>query len=105
MDHDTCVDHLSEHNAAMEDPVWIHLPAFIKALFARDAIEVVDEVDYKHPMDPRHLDKMRPLTDISQDRLEIVDSFTIQAGMLALPRLARRFADLFPTGTFDISQF
>ncbi len=90
VDRDSFTDHLNEYNPAMEDPVWVNLPGFVKALYARSPVQLARD-EYEFAREPRHLRRMRPRTPISRGLLSIEDGFTLQAGLLALPRLKERF--------------
>lgn len=79
---------------AMEDPVWIKLSRFIDALYTDDGVALSPE-DFSFAQEAGHLEEMRKLTHLVQnDWLFIEDAFTIQAGLLALPRLQKRFGAL-----------
>lgn len=82
-------------NPAMEDPCWVGLESFIRALFAPNAIALAED-EYEFLGAPAtHLEAMRPETQIACARLSIVDGFTTQVGMLALPWLRRRFPQAY----------
>lgn len=86
-------ERLARWNPAMEDPVWVSLQAFVRALFSASPVQLQPgEMQFATP--ERHLGRMRVRTEISQGILRIEDSFTLQAGLLALPLLARRFPSL-----------
>ena len=85
--------HLNQWNPAMEDPVWLRLPSFVKGLYAQEPLQL-ETADFTFASLPRHLAKMRPETPISRGFLSIEDAFTLQAGLLALPLLRKRFPRL-----------
>jgi 8-oxo-dGTP pyrophosphatase MutT (NUDIX family) len=90
VDRDRYVPALNEINPAMEDPVWIRLPAFLRALYAREPVQLAPD-EYRFALPPRHLARMRAKTDISAGRLALDDAFTVQCGLLALPHLIRKY--------------
>jgi len=74
----------------MEDPLWVSLDTFYEAIFHEVWLK---EGEYSHALNPERRSQLNSPHDFQEEPLVISDAFSINAAMLALPRLARRFPD------------
>jgi 8-oxo-dGTP pyrophosphatase MutT (NUDIX family) len=79
------MEKLNRFEPTMEDPVWVSLKAFYKAIYWREVRLRAGE--YELCLKPEYRKKLNAHTPIDDGVLEIKDAFTCLAGLLALPHL------------------
>jgi 8-oxo-dGTP pyrophosphatase MutT (NUDIX family) len=79
------MEKLNRFEPTMEDPVWVSLKAFYKAIYWREV--KLRAGKYELCLKPEYRKKLNAHTPIDDGVLEIKDAFTCLAGLLALPHL------------------
>lgn len=88
------LENLNRREPTMEDPVWISLPVFYRAIYQEDPIEL-ERGDYEFCLKEEYREKLNAKTPLDDGLLQIEDAFTVLVALLAQPRLKQRFSHLF----------
>lgn len=79
--------HIRGLKPVMTDPVWVPLPRFYEAIFAKESLDL-DPTEYEFFLSADQRSELNTRAPINDGKLIIEDNFTITCALLALPELA-----------------
>jgi 8-oxo-dGTP pyrophosphatase MutT (NUDIX family) len=85
---------LNRQEPTMEDPVWVSLPAFYRAVETDQPIQLQPH-EYKLCLKVEYREKLNARTPLDDGILKIEDAFTCLVALLAKPYLVKRYHNLF----------
>lgn len=110
VDRELQMERLRINPPSMEDPVWISLRKFYEAIFSNEPIQLEHDEHELVFLQHEREEFFGTSLMIDEAKLEIVDAFTSQIGLLTMPHLKNRFEN-DPTKTgriadcFDLDRF
>lgn len=85
---------LNRYEPTMEDPVWITLPVFYRAVYQAGSVKM-QKNEYKLCLKKEYKKRLNTHTPIDDGILQIEDAFTCLVALLAKPHLEEKFPELF----------
>lgn len=95
VDRASQVAKLNRCEPTMEDPAWIALPAFYRAVYQQTEPVKLKPKEYEPCLNEKYKARLNTHTPLDDGMLLIADAFTCLIALLSRPRLKEKFPGLF----------